>query len=110
MSLEKSTMIEDVIKLLIEYGPEKFRESLEMLYNQAMLLERSEVLRAHPYERTEARRGHANGFKPKRFNSSVGPLELQIPPAKKRPGQRQRQAVKPMQTKHRRSVTGFRIT
>ncbi|RKY49536.1 MAG: IS256 family transposase, partial [Candidatus Neomarinimicrobiota bacterium] len=79
MSLEKSTMIEDVMKLLIEYGPEKFRESLEMLYNQAMLLERSEVLRAHPYERTEARRGHANGFKPKRFNSSVGPLELQIP-------------------------------
>jgi putative transposase len=79
MSLEKSTMIEDVMKLLIEYGPEKFRESLEMLYNQAMQIERSEVLRAHPYERTEARRGHANGFKPKRFNSSVGTLALQIP-------------------------------
>jgi len=79
MSLEKSTMIEDVMKLLIEYGPEKFRESLELLYNQAMQIERSEVLRAHPYERTEARRGHANGFKPKRFNSSVGTLALQIP-------------------------------
>ncbi|HBY17708.1 MAG TPA: hypothetical protein DEH00_00880 [Candidatus Marinimicrobia bacterium] len=79
MSLEKSTMIEDVMKLLIEYGPEKFRESLELLYNQAMLVERSEILRAHPYERTESRRGYANGFKPKRFNSSVGTLELQIP-------------------------------
>ncbi len=75
MSLEKSTMIEDVMKRFIEYGPEKFRESLELLYNQAMHLERREVLRAHPYERTEARRGRANGFKPKRFNNSVGTPE-----------------------------------
>ncbi|MDK2976037.1 MAG: putative transposase [Candidatus Marinimicrobia bacterium] len=79
MNLEKSTMIEDVMKLFIEYGPEKFRESLELLYNQAMQIERSEVLRTHPYERIDAWQGHANGFKPKRFNSSVGTLELQIP-------------------------------
>ncbi len=56
MSLEKSTMIEDVIKLLIEYGSEKFRESLELLYNQAMQIERSEVLCLQAYERTMSER------------------------------------------------------
>lgn len=32
-------MIEDVIKRFIEYRPEKFLESLEMIYNQVMQIE-----------------------------------------------------------------------
>ena len=31
-------MIKELMKLLIEYGPEKFRECPEMLYNQVVLI------------------------------------------------------------------------
>jgi transposase-like protein len=44
-----------------------------------MKLERSAFLGAAPYERSEQRRGHANGFKPKRVRSRLGELDLSIP-------------------------------
>ena len=44
-----------------------------------MKLERSAWLGAAPYERTPARRGWANGFKPKHVKSRLGELELSIP-------------------------------
>ena len=50
-----------------------------MLLNEAMKLQRAEVLGAGPYERSPHRRGHANGFKPKTVNSRLGRLELQVP-------------------------------
>ncbi|RKY57016.1 MAG: hypothetical protein DRP93_00080 [Candidatus Neomarinimicrobiota bacterium] len=55
MSLEKDNVIEDVMKLLIAYGPEKFKDSVELIFNQAMQIERSQVLQAQPYERNEER-------------------------------------------------------
>jgi hypothetical protein len=47
-------------------------QALETLLNEAMKLERSAVLGAAPYERTEARLGYANGFKPKTVASRLG--------------------------------------
>jgi transposase-like protein len=47
--------------------------------NEAMKLERAETLGAMPYQRTEARRGYANGFKPKTVNSRLGRLRLKVP-------------------------------
>ena len=79
MSLRKDNVIEDVMELLIAYGPEKFKESMELIYNHAMQIERSQVLQAAPYERTDDRQGYANGFKPKKFNTNIGTLDLQIP-------------------------------
>ena len=79
MSLKKDNVIEDVMKLLIAYGPEKFKDSMELIYNQAMQIERSQVLQAQPYERNEERLGYANGFKPKKLSTSLGKLDLQIP-------------------------------
>ena len=79
MSLEKDNVIEDVMELLIEYGPEKFKDSVELIFNQAMQIERSQVLQAQPYERNEERLGYANGFKPKKLSTSLGKLDLQIP-------------------------------
>ncbi|MDD5583356.1 MAG: hypothetical protein PHS99_09150 [Candidatus Marinimicrobia bacterium] len=40
---------------------------MKILYNQAMQIEQSEVLRACPYERTETQLSHASGFNPKGF-------------------------------------------
>ena len=76
MSLKKDNIIEDVMELLIEYGPEKFKESVELIFNQAMQIERSQVLHAQPYERNEERLGYANGFKPKKYSTSLGKLDL----------------------------------
>ena len=44
-----------------------------------MRIERAQALEADPYQRTEKRRGYANGFKPKTLNTRVGELALQIP-------------------------------
>ena len=44
-----------------------------------MLLERSAVLDAKPYERTSARKGYANGFKSKSLHTPLGTLCLDIP-------------------------------
>lgn len=70
---------EEVFEELIEAGTEAFRSVLEKLFNEAMKIERSQFLRAGPYERTEARRGHANGYKAKQVQTRVGELQLSIP-------------------------------
>ena len=49
------------------------------LFNLAMKLERENVLKATPYQRTEGRTGYANGFKERHIQSRVGELALQIP-------------------------------
>jgi len=41
--------------------------------------ERSDFLQAEPYERTEKRKGHANGFKPKTIYTRCGELKISIP-------------------------------
>ncbi|QDV04906.1 Transposase, Mutator family [Planctomycetes bacterium Poly30] len=68
-----------VLELLTEHGFDRLAEAIQILLNEAMLIERSDYLNAAPYERAESRRGYANGFKPKRVASRVGELELRIP-------------------------------
>ena len=68
-----------LLPLLTNGNDDRFREALRLLLNAAMLLERQQHLRAAPYERTDERNGHANGFKDKAFQTRVGSLDLQIP-------------------------------
>jgi transposase-like protein len=44
-----------------------------------MRQERSQALQAQPYERTKARQGHANGFKPKTLATRVGSIQFRVP-------------------------------
>lgn len=67
------------LELLTEHGFDRLADAIQILMNEAMLLERSDYLDAAPYERAESRRGYANGFKPKRVASRVGELTLRIP-------------------------------
>jgi transposase-like protein len=67
------------MELLVEHGFDGLAPVIELLLNQAMLAERSQVLGAQPYERSDNRRGHANGFKPKTVQSRLGQLSLQVP-------------------------------
>jgi putative transposase len=44
-----------------------------------MRIERSQMLEAAPYERSEKRLGYANGYKPKTVATRLGPLTVQVP-------------------------------
>lgn len=53
--------------------------ALEVVFNEAMKIERADFLGAGPFERTNERIGHANGFKPRRIKTRAGELDLAIP-------------------------------
>jgi putative transposase len=62
-----------------EKGLEGIPELLRLLINQVMQAERSKHLNADEYERTEDRKGHANGYKPKTVRTRVGEITFAIP-------------------------------
>ena len=72
-------LLSNVLQLLTEQGHDGFAEGLRLLVNEAMRVERQHVLQAQPYERTEARKGYANGYKPKTLTSRLGPITFSIP-------------------------------
>jgi transposase-like protein len=71
--------VREALELLAEQGFEGLAQAMELLMNEAMKIERTQALAARPYERTPARRGQANGFKPKTVQTRLGPLELAVP-------------------------------
>lgn len=75
----ESNPLDEMIQVLEEHGFEGMARALEILFNEAMKIERSTALGAQPYQRSAQRRGYANGFKPKTLATRVGPLRLQIP-------------------------------
>lgn len=74
-----STTIGDVLKVLAENGLDGMAEAMRILLNETMKLERSVFLEAGPYERSEERRGYANGFKPKTVETRVGAVRFSVP-------------------------------
>lgn len=75
----KGTIIDEIIKGLIEQGTEGIKPVLELLLNTAMKIEREQFLGANSHERTEERRGYANGYKPKGIQTRMGALDLAVP-------------------------------
>lgn len=73
------TVFETVMELLTEAGFEGFCAAATILMNEAMKAERANVLDARPYERSEDRKGYANGFKPKTVSTRMGQVVLSVP-------------------------------
>lgn len=69
----------EAIQLLAEHGFDGLAEVIELLLNEVMKIERCETLGAAPYQRTEQRRGYANGYKDKTVHSRIGDLHLDVP-------------------------------
>jgi transposase-like protein len=69
----------EVVQVLAEHGFDGMAQAMELLFNECMKIERQQSLGVGPYQRGEARRGQANGFKPKRLKTRIGPLELAVP-------------------------------
>jgi putative transposase len=70
---------ETVVQLLCESGLSQVAEAVRIMLNEAMRIERSQVIEAAPYERNERRRGYANGFKPKTLETRLGAITVQVP-------------------------------
>jgi len=64
---------------MIEQGLETAPELMRILLNNAMRIERSKYLQADQYERTEDRKGHANGYKPKTLRTRIGEITFAVP-------------------------------
>ena len=60
-------------------SPEGLRMVLQTLAEHAMGEEVSHHVGAEVHERTDSRRGHRNGTKPRKLNTRVGELELDVP-------------------------------
>ena len=73
------SVLDVVMQLLIENGFDGLADSFRILVNEAMKIERSQVLRAQPHERTPDRLGYANGFKDKTGTTRLGKIGLKVP-------------------------------
>ena len=71
--------ISEAVELIAEKGLMGMAEAMQILFNEAMLIERANYLQLAPYERSEPRQDYANGFKPKQFKTRIGELSLQVP-------------------------------
>lgn len=67
------------VELIADRGLEALPQALTALINEAMRLERERHLGVGAYERSEDRRGYANGYKPKSVKTRVGELNLAVP-------------------------------
>ena len=75
----QSTDLQNAVQLLADNGFEGMADAIQILFNEAMKIERTQYIGAEPYQRTDQRRSYANGFKPKTVNSRMGKLELKVP-------------------------------
>jgi putative transposase len=71
--------VSEAVHLLAEQGFDGMASIMQLLLNECLLIERRRAINAAPYERSEARHGQANGFKPKTVKTRVGPLQLAVP-------------------------------
>lgn len=69
----------EAVQALAEQGFDGMAQAMELLLNECMKVERQQALGVGAYQRGEARRGQANGFKPKQLKTRVGPLNLRVP-------------------------------
>jgi transposase-like protein len=75
----QTTAWDEVVELLAEHGFDGLAQAVTVLLNEVMKIERAAALGAGPYQRTEHRKGHANGFKPRTLHTRIGPLTVEVP-------------------------------
>jgi transposase-like protein len=73
-------LLNTVLQLLTDHGATGgLAEGIRLLVNEAMRQQRSQALQAQPYQRTQTRQGHSNGFKPKTLGTRLGPIQFRVP-------------------------------
>jgi len=67
------------IEEITRHGLDAVPELMRVLLNNIMQVERAKYLQAEQYERTEDRKGHANGYKPKTVKTRLGEITFAVP-------------------------------
>lgn len=73
------TLPNEYLELLAQQGLDGLPDLVRVLVNEAMRIERENYIGAKPYERSEDRQGHANGYKSKTVKTRVGEVTFDIP-------------------------------
>ena len=76
---QHGNVFDDAMELLIENGFDGMANVLQILLNEAMKIEREDVLAAGAYQRTPDRKGYANGYKPKTVDTRMGRMIVDVP-------------------------------
>lgn len=74
-----STLSSEILEVVMNHGMEGLPRAVEIIYNEAMKIERSRHIGAGHYEHTSERTDYANGYKPKKLNTQIGQLNLEVP-------------------------------
>ena len=69
----------EIAEIIYKEGLSGLDKAVQIIINQAMLIERDRHLKVDRYERTLERTGYANRFKPKQLKTRIGKLELSVP-------------------------------
>jgi putative transposase len=76
---DRMTVLEVVRQVLRDEHADVIRESVRAVAQELMEAEVSELIGAQRGERTEDRATHRNGYRPRRWDTRAGEIELQIP-------------------------------
>jgi transposase-like protein len=79
MALDQSALLEVLEALKAAEVDDRIRQAAEIIYQALIEAELTSVLGALPHERTSARTGHRNGYRPRTVTTTAGDLELRIP-------------------------------
>ena len=79
MAKDHRRMAEEVVQGVLLDDPGFLREIVERVIQELLEAEMSSHLGAAPYERSEGRKGHRNGYKPRALLTRVGTLNLLVP-------------------------------
>jgi putative transposase len=73
------TLPNELLEQISAQGLDFLPELIRIVINNAMQIERQKYLGVGPYERSDERQGHGNGFKPKTVTTRVAPITFDIP-------------------------------
>ena len=71
--------VEELTQGILLDDPGFLREIVERVLQEMLEAQMSDHLGAAPYERTQKRTGHRNGYKPRTLKTRVGTLNLLVP-------------------------------
>lgn len=73
------TLPDEFLEPILEHGLDALPELIRTVINAAMELERQQHLSVAPYERSDKRRGCANGYKQKTVATRLGKITFDVP-------------------------------
>jgi putative transposase len=79
MAYRQRTGMAAATQSILTDDPDFLREIVERVIQEVLDAEMTAHLHAVPYERSAARTGYRNGYKPRQLNTRVGTLILQVP-------------------------------